>query len=290
MPRHLGLTSSLLFVLAFEAIGCLPDRGTTPARTWRAEEPQATCDPLELEDPSGSGWSHDGAATLAEKADKREAVIVSALGCHVEVLPRCRSAARYEHTKDGWSLAAATVSAKALEGDCTGATHVVRAALAKKDGERTVPGRVELAPLSLDDFRLTGVWRGVMRQPYGPYEEYDVTMELAQDGNRVRGMTHLRTIDGAYWGELRFEGRLDGTTLFFHDAEIVDDNTGLFLGWCAKGGYLLVDPRAERARGPWRASLCMPGTMDVQFLGERHPLPPGTPVSRLDSRGHDHDG
>lgn len=270
--------------LGLQALACVPDRGTTPARTWRPEQPEATCEPLEINDPQSSRWSRPGAAALASKVEKSEAVVVSAIGCNVDVLDRCRSTARYKKASDGYALDATAVSAKALQGDCAGATHVVRTVAMKKDGEHATPKRVELVPLSLDDFRLTGVWKGVMRQPNGPYEVYDVTMELAQDGDRVRGITHVTTVDNAYWGDLRFEGRLEGTTLFFHDAQIIDDNLGIFLAWCTKGGYLLVDPREERARGPWKASFCMPGTVDVQFLGERRPLHPGTPVAELDTR------
>lgn len=264
-----------------QTMACVPDRGTTPARTWRPEQPEATCEPLEMSDPQGSRWSRAGANALASKVDRSEAAVVSAVGCNVDVLDRCRSSAKYKKANDGYELASNTVSAKSLEGECAGATHVVRTVAMKRDGEHATPKHVELVPLSLDDFRLTGVWKGVMRQPHGPYEVYDVTMELSQDGDRVRGMTHVTTTDNAYWGDIRFEGRLEGTTLFFHDAEVTGDNLGIFLAWCTKGGYLLVDPREERARGPWRASFCMPGTFDVQFLGERRPLHPGTPVAEL---------
>jgi hypothetical protein len=279
------------FVL-LQAIGCIPDRGTTPARTWRPEEPETKCEPQEILDPQSSRWSRTSAGALASKAERSEAVVVSAIGCNVEVLDRCRSSARYRKSADGYELTSNGVSAKTLEGECAGATHVVRTIAmkppvgdheARPDGERATPRRVELAALSLDDFRLTGVWKGVMRQPHGPYEVYDVTMELAQDGDRVRGITRVTTVDNAYWGDLRFEGRLEGTTLFFHDAEIIDDNLGIFLAWCTKGGYMLVDPREERLRGPWRASFCMPGTVDVHFLGEKKPLHPGAPIAQLPS-------
>lgn len=269
--------------IALQALACVPDRGTTPARTWRPEQPEAACEPQELLDPRSSRWSRASASSLATKVDHSEAVVVSAVGCNVEVLDHCRASARYQKAKDGYELSSSTVSAKSLEGDCAGATHVVRTVSMLRDGQHATPKRVELAPLTLDDFRLTGVWKGVMRQPHGPYEVYDLTMELAQDGDRVRGITHVSTVDNAYWGDLRFEGRIEGTTLFFHDAEIIDDNLGFFLGWCAKGGYLLVDPREERARGPWKASFCMPGTVDIQFLGERRPLHPGTPVAQISS-------
>lgn len=272
-----------LAFVALQAVACVPDRGTTPARTWRPEEPEAKCEPQEILDPQSSRWSRAGASALATKVDRSEAVIVSAIGCNVEVLDRCRSSARYHKANDGYELTSNAVSAKSLEGECAGATHVVRTVSMKRDGDRSTPKRVELTHLSLDDFRLTGVWKGVMRQPHGPYEVYDVTMELSQDGDRVRGITHVTTVDEAYWGDIRFEGRLDGTTLFFHDAEVIDDNLGIFLGWCTKGGYLLVDPREERARGPWKASFCMPGTVDVHFLGEKRPLHPGAPVAQITS-------
>ncbi len=277
-PSSSSFKIVLLSAFALHVVACIPDRGTTPARTWRADQPETTCEPEELTNPQGSRWSH--ASALASRLEKSEAVVVSAVGCNVDVLDRCRSSARYKKAGDGYELATSTVSAKTLEGDCAGATHVVRTVAMKTDGEqKMIPKRVELAALSLDDFRLTGVWKGVMRQPHGPYEVYDVTMELAQDGDRVKGITHVTTVDNAYWGDIRFEGRLDGTTLFFHDAEIIDDNLGIFLAWCTKGGYLLVDPREERARGPWRASFCMPGTVDVQFLGEKKLLHPGAPVA-----------
>ena len=161
----------------------------------------------------------------------------------------------------GRASAKREVLASELEGPCIGATHVVR---------EISNDRVELRPLSLGDYRLTGTFRGLMKQPQGPYETYDATMYLAQDGTRVSGVTQLSTIDHEYWGDLLFEGRLEGNVLFFADLAVLDENLGFLMGWCAKGGYLLVDPRdGGHLTGPWFAPLCAPGTLDLHHIPDR---------------------
>lgn len=244
---------------------CVPMRASTPERTWRAEDPEPKCIQEALLDPSTGHWTRSGRAALETKLDRREPAVVSALGCHVDVLAGCSApSSKYRRTNEFLELEGAKVTAKGLSGECAGATHVVRGA--SLDGASVK--RVELAPISLDGYALTGVWQGAMRQPGGPYEVYDVTMQLEQHGDRVKGITHLSTIDNAYWGDLRFEGRLEGTTLYFADAEIIDDNLGIFLAWCLKSGYLLVDQKSDRMRGPWKAGICAPGAVDVKWIGE----------------------
>jgi hypothetical protein len=238
--------------------GCVPMRGTIPQQTWHPEEPTAHCEPDTLGDTRGQSWSADARDALRDKLDDHEPVVVTALGCRVEVLERCNAPGAYTQIEDGHELEDGIVLAQELEGECDGATHVVRhASLGKAE-------RVELAPLSLGELDLTGTWSGVMRQPNGPYEVYETSVELVQLGDRIIGVTRLTSIDEEYWGVLRFEGRLEGNTVFFADAEIIDDNLGFFLAWCTRGGYLIVDPRDQSLRGPWRADYCEPGTMDLE--------------------------
>jgi hypothetical protein len=235
--------------------GCVPLRGTIPAQTWRPEEPTARCEPESLGDTYGASWSADAREALGRRLERDQAVVVTALGCRVDVLERCDAPSTYTETDDGHELDDGVVLAHELDGECDGATHVVRHASA---GDA---GHVELEPLSLGELDLTGTWSGVMRQPNGPYEVYETSMDLVQLGDRIVGVTRVASIDDEYWGVLRFEGRLEGNTVYFADAEIIDDNIGIFGAWCTKGGYLLVDPRL---RGPWRADYCEPGTLELE--------------------------
>ena len=245
--------------LLFFAAGCFPTRGTQPTQTFRLEDRGATCTRDSLGDLRGPLWSAADRARLASKLQHDEPAVASVLGCHVEVLADCRAPGR--------SSAKGEVLARDLEGPCVGATDVVREV---KDDH------VELRPLSLGDYQLTGTFRGMMLQPKGPYATYDATLYLAQDGARVSGVTRLATVDKEYWGDLLFEGRLEGNVLFFADVDVLDDNLGFWLAWCTKGGYLLVDPRDGHLTGPWRAPMCAPGTLDVRRVPD-HPrvlLPP----------------
>jgi len=250
-----------IFVVTSLLAGCLPSRATIPSRTWRVEAPEAVCAPTDVADPSSASWSPSGRAALEAKLARQEIAVVSVLGCKVEVLDRCQ----YKTTPDERPEAPLAMN---LEGECQGATHLVRE---HESPMHVSPGDpVHLSRLTLGAFDLTGTWHGVMRQPRGPYEVYDATMELVQEGERVSGITRLKTIDGEYWGDLRFEGRLKGNTILFADAEVIDDNLGLFLAWCLKTGYVLVDPREERFRGPWFASFCASGSLDMHYVGKNH--------------------
>ncbi len=247
------LMTLALMVLSLDMIGCLPNRGTLPERTWRSETPEATCAIESMLDPHDSShWNAVSREAFERALDRGELPVVSALGCRVDVLPRCHAKANVRREGRRVELESRTVTARDVEGECTGATHVVRSASMNTS---RLPEHVELAPLSLQGFDLTGMWIGAMRQPNGPYEVYDVTLDLVQQGDRVTGETRIVTVDHAYWGRLRFEGRLQGNTLFFADVEIVEDNLGIFLEWCAKGGYMSVDPRDERLSGPWKAGM-----------------------------------
>jgi hypothetical protein len=264
----------LCLLLLFADVGCIPMRGTMPAHTFLPGERE----PAFAEDRDGgvARWSPAGLASLRGHLARGEPAVVSYLGSRVDVLGNCAAPGAYQRVEDRYELDRGPVYAQALTGDCAQATHVVRRAPIDLTGvrdandPRSLRAAVDLAPISLGAFDLTGVWRGVMRQPHGPYEVYDALLRLEHHGERVTGMTHLRTLDGAYWGELHFEGRLEGNILYFADARLIADNLGIFLGWCMKGGYLLVDPRRDRLDGPWKAGMCAPGTLHL----ERDGLPP----------------
>jgi len=273
-----GLPSTILLclLLLFEGVGCFPMRGTMPTHTFRPGESESAFGEDAHRD-SVPRWSPAGLASLRGHLARGEPVVVSYLGDDAEVLVNCVAPGAYRQIGGRYELDRAPVYVGALTGDCPQATHLVRGApidLAAVDDEHE-PGRlraaVELAPLSLGRYDLTGIWRGVMRQPHGPYEVYDAILEIEHDGERVTGTTSLRTIDGAYRGVLRFEGRLEGNILYFADVLRLDDDFDMFAEWCMKGGYLLVDPRRDRLDGPWRACGCDPGTL--HFAREAVPSP-----------------
>ncbi|NUP11450.1 MAG: hypothetical protein HOW73_35845 [Polyangiaceae bacterium] len=252
--QHLSLV--IVAAAASTAVACVPMRGTMPTTTWRPEDPTSQCTADALGDTLGSSWTAFGHSLLVEKLDRRETAVVSALGCRVEVLEECTAPGRYEKTKDRYELDEPEVVLTDLEGRCDRATHFVKRASSGK------AARVELEPLSLGA-ELTGTWNGVMRQPGGPYEVYDVSLELEQYGDRVSGVRHIQSVDRQYWGTLRFEGRIEGTTLLYADVEVMDDNLGLFYEWCTLGGFMVADQSAGRLTGPWKAFGCGTGSMDL---------------------------
>lgn len=239
-PR-LALLLSTLLPLA--TVGCSPPRGTMPTRTFFPGAYDEKCTPGAITD-----LSPEGRRRVETKQAKGERAVASVLGCHVEVLEGCRAKPD-------------DLLAEDVDGLCTGATHVVRTA---------GPQQVAFEPLSLGDHRLTGTFRGVMHQPAGPYTAYTTTLYLAQDGARVTGVTRLATLAGDYWGDLRLEGELVGNVLFFHDVAVLDENVPPLGAWCAKGGYLIVDPRHGLAAGPWTAPWCAPGSFELHRV-EDHP-------------------
>jgi len=281
----MNLSSRLLSVssllLAASLAGCIPVAASMPTSTWRPGEEGATCQPGSYDDVQGSAWSPSARRAAQAKLQNGEVVVVSALGCRVDVLQRCQVDDEVRRTDLGaaiaYDLAGATVGAADLEGVCEGATHVVEAASVDERGRL---GNVALAPLSLDDFDLSGAWKGTMRQPGGPYEVYDLRFEMVQTGSRVRGMSELSTADGRQWGRIAFEGRLDGNTLYFADTEVVADDVGIFLEWCMKGGYAVVDPTSRSMHGPWRAFACMPGTLELEKSSPR-PAAPAAPAAAV---------
>ncbi|NUO48249.1 MAG: hypothetical protein HOV80_05250 [Polyangiaceae bacterium] len=248
--------------------GCVPVRGSMPAQTWRPGENEHECRGGAADDATSSAWRERDRLALRAKLERGEAAVVSALGCRVEVLQQCHAGAPVERAElDGvshFAVEASGVLAQDLDGACTGATHVVESAAFSQKGRLMT---VALAPLSLDGFDVSGTWTGVFRQPGGPYETYELELELVQHGDRVTGSSRVATIDGEYWGNLAFEGRLEGNTLYFADAELVDDNLGIFLDWCMKGGYTVVDPRKGSMGGAWRAFACAPGTLELEQVG-----------------------
>ena len=264
MPRFPAFELCFLLLLLLAATGCLPSRGTMPARTFCPDRACADEAPPEGGAPR---WSKGSLEALRDRLARREPAIVRYLAGRAELLRGCTAPARYLRAGDRLELDAPTILAHTLDGECDEATHVVREAplaLASAPDPRIMPTAVELAALSLGDHDLTGTWRGVMRQPHGPYQAYDMALRVEHRGERVAGVTELRTLDGVYWGRMRFEGRLEGNILYFADAHLIDENLGPFLSWCMKGGYLIVDPRRDRLAGPWRAFMCAPGTLHLE--------------------------
>jgi hypothetical protein len=267
MASSLRAALALTFLSA-ATVACIPMRGTMPTQTWRPGEDERACSPSSLDDASSKAWRDRDRLALRAKLEHGETAVVSALGCRVEVLQQCHANATVRRAElddvSHFAVKADGVRAQDLDGACAGATHVVEAATMSAMGRFK---SVTLAPLSLDGFDLSGTWTGVFRQPGGPYETYEMELEIVQQGDRVTGSSRIATTDGEYWGNLAFEGRLEGSTLFFADAELVDDNLGIFLDWCMKGGYTVVDPEAREMRGAWRAFGCMPGTLELEKAG-----------------------
>lgn len=284
---RLPWTLLLSLLLLFAGIGCTPMRGTMPARTFLPGEREPAFAADTHRDTNVARWSPAGLASLRGHLARGEPVVVSHIGSRAEVLGNCVAPGTYRWVGDRYEIDRAPVLAQALTGDCPQATHVVRGApidlvgVPDERDPRALRAAVDLAPLSLGALDLTGTWRGVMRQPHGPYEAYDAVLRIEHHGERVTGVTRLGTVDGAYWGELHFEGRLEGNVLFFADALLIDDNLGPFLGWCMKGGYLLVDPRRDRLDGPWRAAMCAPGTLHLERDGVPSTESPVAPAHEL---------
>lgn len=240
---------------------------SVPTETWRPGEEQ-TCSPASR-DPSRSGWQKRAQLALRAKLDDGEPVVVSALGCRVEVLKHCSLNGEIEEDRaqnaTRLSRTSGSILATDLEGACPDATHVVDEATFDESG-RLVD--VSLRPLSLAGVDLSGTWQGVARQPGGPYDKYDVRFDLRQTGDVVTGTTEIATTDGENWGRLRVEGKIDGTTLYFADVELLDEDIDFFLAWCMKGGFAVVDPREKTMKGPWRAFACMPGSVELERVGQ----------------------
>jgi hypothetical protein len=258
--------SRLLLALPLVCIplaGCDMPPASIPTHSWRPGEEQVTCGPGAFQDPESGAWRARDQRALQAKLERGEPAVVSALGCRVEVLTGCSAEADVERV-DGEGGAqyfvASDVNARELRGACSGATHVIDHASFSSNGSLR---HVSLSALSLDGFDVSGAWQGVMRQPGGPYEIYDVRLDLQQEGDRVTGTSDILTMDGEQWGRLSFEGRLEGTTLYFADVGVVDQEIDLFLAWCMKGGYVVVDPRSRTLRGPWRAFGCLSGSVEA---------------------------
>ncbi len=281
-----GLTLAIVLLIASTA-GCVPIRSSPmPTMTWSSRDSSAACVALER---NVARWDHEDRVALEAALQRPGPVAVSALGCELEVLTRCEAPGRYEEAEvHARPLGDATQYARrdlvessrlatTLEGDCAAATHVVSSVdlgLRERPVEedpnvlRTLayqPLRVTLAPLSLEDYDLTGTWQGAERQPgIGP-EVWDVTVSVTQQGERVTGVSRIEAIDRRTWVEMHFEGRLEGNVLFWTDARAIRHQADVegYFGWCYRNGFLIVDPRGERLVGPWRAKACKPGAMEL---------------------------
>lgn len=236
----------------FVALGFLtacdePFTGREPNTTWLSSDTRnEECLPDVLRDPQGASWTRDGRAVLADRLAHGEPVVASVLGCHVEVLDRCHAPSKDD-----------AISATELRGECRGATHVVRGT-----GER-----VTLDPLTLAGYHLDGTWHGRLRQPKGAYETLDITLELEREGNRVKGVSLIRSPDDRYWGTFRIDGRLEGNVLYFADVALVDTNA-ILATWSPMEGYLVLDPADDAAKG----QTSFRGFIDIARTGENRHL------------------
>ncbi|MCA9623966.1 MAG: hypothetical protein KC731_33315 [Myxococcales bacterium] len=268
-----GVASAWLLT---STLGCVPMRGTMPASTWPLDGEAKICTAAERE-LEVAQWSSRDRVALEAGLARNQPVVVSALGCEVEVLPRCQAPGGYDEvpvttTRLGSArivarrdLVDAPLRAASLHGDCALATHVVSGVDVGRSArdEEIRPLRVDLTPLSLDGYDLTGTWSGVVRQPDGPYEIYDAKLSLTQRGSRISGVSRIDSIDGEHWGEMHFEGHLEGNVLYYSDARLIAEQIHPLLEWCYRGGFAIVDPRHQTMLGPWRAGFCMPGTMEL---------------------------
>jgi hypothetical protein len=255
--------SFAVFVTSAGLSGCSLPAASIPDQTWRPGEEQG-CTPRLHGAPSRGDWPKRDQLALRAKLEEGEVAVVSSLGCRVEVLKHCAIDGELEEQSRAHAIrferASGSLLARDLEGACPDATHVVDEATFDQDGRLL---DASLRPLSLAGVDLSGSWEGVARQPYGPYTKYDVRLDLRQTGDVVTGTTEIATPDGENWGRIKLEGKLDGTKLYFADVAMLDEDVDLFLAWCMKGGYAVIDPREGLMKGPWRAMGCSPGTIEL---------------------------
>ena len=157
-------------------------------------------------------------------------------------------------------------------------------ATVSKPGHSTVERRWDVdvsAPLSPQVVALPGssctaaklgwTWEGTLTQPGGPNGSYvyPMTMNILGEGPRVIGTSRLTSPQG--WAEFEFYGEVINNRLHFVETTIRDQVVPAGWRWCMKTGDLdLFDLRgpapgnAYRMEGPWRASGCSPGRIDLK--------------------------
>src|SRR5262249_40509844 len=146
------LPSILLgLLLLFAGVGCIPMRGTMPARTFRPGEREPAF--AQERDSGVALWSPAGLASLRGHPARGGPAVVSYLGSRVDVLGNCAAPGAYRRVEDRYELDRAPVYAQALTGDCAKATHVVRGAPIDLTGvrdardPRNLRATIELAPI-----------------------------------------------------------------------------------------------------------------------------------------------
>lgn len=132
---------------------------------------------------------------------------------------------------------------------------------------------------------ISGVWLGKLFQnEQKPFEEYNMRMELQQNGTRVTGMSFISLLDHPeLFAKMTVEGRWDKGIFSFHEIDLVNSKHTDGWGWCLKAGDLTLKQVGEylRLEGKWVGYMddfpCKPGTMALEKLNQQPKKPTEIP-------------
>ncbi|MBP6185780.1 MAG: gliding motility-associated C-terminal domain-containing protein [Saprospiraceae bacterium] len=115
---------------------------------------------------------------------------------------------------------------------------------------------------------ISGYWQGVLYQDFPTGTVYHpLSMNLAQNGTAITGTSEiLWATDPAYYGIMSLNGTFDGSLFSFQELTILDQNPHPSASWCIKSGDLIYNDINQVLEGPWQASSCYPGTVELHRL------------------------
>lgn len=123
---------------------------------------------------------------------------------------------------------------------------------------------------------LHGDWFGSLVQPDNPpYEDYIVALSMRQEGDVVKGITHIHLKDyPEIFARMAFKAVTNGEKVFFEEHTLLDHYHFDTYDWCLKRGILSVEERSTKSseyelllKGIWEGFTkdiaCSPGDMQV---------------------------
>lgn len=115
---------------------------------------------------------------------------------------------------------------------------------------------------------ISGYWQGVFCQDFPSGTVYHpLSMHLTQNGSDVTGTPEiLWSTDHSYYRNMSLGGTFDDSSFTFQEWVILDQNPHPNASWWIKNGDLMYDDVNQVLMGPWQATGCYTGTIELHRL------------------------
>ncbi|MEM1328757.1 MAG: CARDB domain-containing protein, partial [Bacteroidota bacterium] len=120
-------------------------------------------------------------------------------------------------------------------------------------------------PSNIIPLKVATYWQGVLYQG-SSQPSFSFGLQINEKENPVKGISTIISRRSTNHGRINFQGKSEDCNLNFQETNIISQQTSPGSRWCIKSANLTYNGNEFRLSGPWQASGCSPGRIELYPL------------------------